>query len=259
LILDDALIFKTLFNGFYSRDDVDILWQPSPLSLPEVMNEEIEHHWQTLSKEYIFNGSLARLEHWAATPVHCQFVLRPSNYQTLLYSNHHVQHIKEKWGFQYLSRALGVSAVMVSADNRLLLMKRSAFVGESPNCYDLFGGHVDIAENGTPCVFRAMAQELQEEVGLEPDDHDLSLLGLIETTATKKPELVFQAKTTKTANEIIAAAKNAKDNLEFSNIFSILNRLEDIQHFLKEHCKEFSPSAFGSLCVHMQTNFADEE
>ena len=259
MILDDALIFKTLFTGNYSRDDVEIIWEPVPLQLPESMLAEIENYWQSLPKQHIFNGALARLDHWAATSVHCQLVLSPSDYRTLLYSNQHIEHIKESWGFKYLSRALGISVVTTSSDNQIIIMKRSANVGEYPNCYDVFGGHVDIGSNGASCVYDAMAQEIKEEMDLDAADYDLSLIGLIETTATKKPELVFQAQISKASKDIIKNAKKSKDNIEFSNIYSIFNSPQRLKAFLEENGDSFSPSAFGSLRVYMQTNYNRQE
>jgi hypothetical protein len=253
LILDDALVFKTLFTGSYERDDVNILWQPSPLTFPAMMQKEIEHHWDTLPKEHIFNGLLARLDHWSATPVRCQFSLRPSDYRTLLYSNQHIQHIKDSWGFSYLSRALGISAVTLSSDNQLLFIKRSNSVGEFPNSFDVFGGHIDVPLDSAPCIFDAMSQEIKEEMDLEPTDYELSLIGLIETTAAQKPELVFQSRINRTAKEIIEIAKKSQDNIEFSEIYSIFNSHENIKTYLEKNGEDFSPSAIGSLCVYLQT------
>jgi len=252
---DDALIFSTLFSGIYNKEDVDIIWQPTPRSMPAEMNDDIQQYWNEQQNKTLFNGQLARLDHWAATHVSCKLVLRPSDYQTLVYSNQHIQHIKESWGPQYLSRALGISVVAVSNDDQLLIMERSATVGEYPNCSDVFGGHIDVAEGNTPCVFSSMSQEMHDEMGLAPDEFSLSLLGMIEATRHKKPELVFLARINLSAKEIISRAEKAKDNIEFSKIYTIFNSRQRISSHLKENGADFSPSAFGSLCVYMQANF----
>ena len=110
-------------------------------------------------------------------------------------------------------------------------------------------------EGAVPCVFASMSQEIHEEMGLSSDEYSLSLLGMIEATEHKKPELIFQAKVNLPAAEIIARAEKAKDHIEFSKIYTILNSHQRIKSHLKENGADFSPSAFGCLCVYMQANF----
>lgn len=250
----DTQVYSTLFTCFCDQENVDLLWNPASLDIPQEMSKDVRRHWDALPKDHIFNGKLARLDQWAFTPDGCQLELRPTNYRTLLYSNQHVRHICDTWGKRYLSRALGISAVVVSSDDYLVFMQRSNNVGEFPGCYDVFGGHIDIPKNdGSPNIFTAMAQELQEEVAIQQSEYDLKLIGLINSIPNQKPELVFRAQVELPAKEILARTREAKDHIEFSRVHTLDNKTEHIEQLLMAHKNEFSPSAFGSFCVYSRT------
>jgi 8-oxo-dGTP pyrophosphatase MutT (NUDIX family) len=252
VICDNSRIFSTTFTCDLHEKDVHIEWNPAPLQLPEDMHNYVLAHWDSLPKDYIFNGRLARLDSWSLTSAHCQLDLRPTDYRTLLYSNSHIDLIQKKWGRPFLARTLGISSIVLSSDNELIFMKRSANVGEYPECYDVFGGHIDVPTDGSaPNVFASMAQELQEEVGLERSDYDLKLIGLIQSTPNLKPELIFIAQTNVSTQHILTRTRDAQDHIEFSQVHTIGKNKSQIIQFLNANRDEFSPSAFGSFCVYM--------
>ena len=246
-------VFRTFFTSNLSRPNVRILWNPTALALPAALHDRILEYWETLPKDYIFNGKIARLENWHLSENRqtLDLDLRPSDYRTLMYSNAHVKTICETWGSQYVARVLGISAVLLSAEETIILMKRSQTVGEFPGCFDVFGGHIDVAAQQTPCVFSAMQQELNEEVGLGPDEYSLSLIGLIESVPNLKPELVFRADCRLSTREIYERARHARDQREYSGLITLDDHLH-VGDFLTAHNDEFSPSAYGSLCIYAQ-------
>jgi 8-oxo-dGTP pyrophosphatase MutT (NUDIX family) len=249
----DDRIFTTIFTCHGSEVNVESSWNPAALQQPADMQREVQEYWARLPKENIFNGQLARLDHWSRLSKGCKFELSPTDYRTLLYSNSHVEHICKTWGSAYLSRALGISAVLLSSDDYILFMKRSTNVGEYPECYDVFGGHIDVPSNGTgPNVFESMAQELEEEAGLDRADYILKLVGLIESTPNRKPELVFIATAHLTKEQIISHTRQAKDQGEFSCVHALENGSEFVE-FVKVNKFEFSPSAFGSICMYLSS------
>ncbi len=219
------------------------------LPLPPQMLEEIDQHWSITSGH--FNGSLARLEKWFYENGQLRLVMRPTEYKVLLYSNRHVDKIKKQWGEQYLSKALGISANVLTKDNKLLMMRRSAHVGEYADCYDVFGGHIDCPKAGeVPDCFLAMEKELYEELAIEASRIKLKGIGLIEATAHAKPELLFDAEIDISSDDIIEKAAYAIDRKEYDVIFSINNEKSDLANFLRQHRDRISPSAFGCLSVH---------
>ncbi len=256
----DGRLFSTHFTCNLHDKDIHIEWQTAPLSLPDELHDDILNFWNSLTKDYIFNGRLARLDTWSLAANQCYFNMRPTDYRTLLHSNANVDVIRRTWGGHYLSRALGISAVLLSGDDKIVFMKRSANVGEYPECYDVFGGHIDVPKNGDrPNVFSAMAQELHEEVGLAPYDYNLKLIGLIESTPNAKPELVFLARTELFSQQILSRTKDALDHIEFTRVHTIDNNKTRIEQFLSDNVDDISPSAYGSFCVYMSVFLTSEE
>lgn len=42
-----------------------------------------------------------------------------------------------------MSDPLGVAAAVITSDNKIILQKRSSWVAENPNMYDVPGGHAE--------------------------------------------------------------------------------------------------------------------
>jgi len=251
-MFDTSEEFRTLFSLKEPAQQVDIDWCEKPIKLPDVMQQNVDQYWRTLDKAHIFNGTLVRLDHWQCLQDHPKLFLRPSDYKTLLYSNRYTRAICDTWGPVHLSRILGISAVLISEDEKLIYMKRSPFVGEYPGHLDVFGGHIDVQkEKEPPDVYRAMAQELEEEVNLQPEEYSLTLLGLIEVNDNLKPELIFQARARLSCKEICERTLNSKDRKEFSQVLCIDNFYSAIEKVLLRDRKLFSPSAFGCLCLYI--------
>ena len=249
----DRDIFSFQLSEVFSQDQVMVSWSPEPLSLPRRMQQEKSDFEQSIDKERFFNGAIARMERWEHRDSRLVLYLRPTDYFTLLFSNGNVKHITATWGEYYLSNALGISAVITSRDRKFLLMRRSEAVGEFPARTDVFGGHIDVPANGPgPCVFAAMEQELAEELSLSKESYELLLLGLIKSTPNLKSELVFRARCACNAEEIIESAAFAKGASEYDEIITIPARKSLLRRYLQENKSDFTPSAYGSLCLFLQ-------
>ena len=196
---------------------------------------------------------MARLAKWQKHDSTLRLWLQPTDYATLLYSNASTERIVREWGEEALSRALGISAVVISADDRMILMQRSLHVGEFPNRYDVFGGHIDVPEPPQePSIFKAMEQELTEELALSPREYELILYGLLEALPHRKPELVFAARCRLTAAEIMEQAREARDRFEYQKIFDI--PMATVRTLLTTEKDRFSPSAFGSIWMYLSVS-----
>lgn len=247
----NSRVFRTLFNRQSSRENVILKWSSAPLHLPQWLQNNIESYWSRLSKEHIFNGKLARLKNFKVYENQVHLELQPTDYQTLLYSNAFTDEICRQGGKDILSRALGISAIVVSRDNFLLTIKRSARVGEYPNLFDVVGGHIDVPpDNSAPDIFNSMEQEIEEELGLAPHEVELALIGMIETTADFKPELVFTGRTDCSKDDILRKSQTASHKHEYYLIKSQPNTIDSVQESLYQPDK-FSPSAYGCLSLYL--------
>ena len=253
--------FNVLFSARFGNAQLIINWNPEKRELPLELTNQIDSFWQreiieTGKNQFIFNGELCRLNDWRVQKDKLRLDLGFTDYKELLYANQFTKEVEERFGQDSLSRALGVSVVLVSDDEQIILIKRSKAVGENPGDLDVLGGHIHPEENvvsGIPDPFLAIKAEIKEEVHLDlKNDDPLDCIGLIETVATKKPELLFKATTSLTAEEIISSA-SFKQSEEVAEFLTISNQKKSLDQFLETNSNHFSPSALGVLCVYANT------
>lgn len=251
--------FNLLFSQRFAQSRVKIYWQPSERRLPEGLQREIDDYWQaevieTCKASYLFNWHLCRLNDWSIDENTLRLSLGNTSYKELLFSNTHIEYVEEHFGSDYFSRALGVSVILVSSDERILLIRRSESVGESPGRLDVLGGHVhpdDHAVVGIPDPFFAMRDELLEEIKLNlTKEEPLSCIGLVEITDTKKPELIFHVMSGLSSEEIVRTGSENR-SAEISELFAIANARNDITSFLNSNHRQLSHSAIGALWIYL--------
>lgn len=246
--------YVTLTAGRFGAGAVVTEWIAQPYPGAPEWQRAIERAWETLDPNPHFNGRIARLERWRTRADSLHLTLRPTDYKTLLFSNGHAEEIIGRWGKEALSRALGISAVVCSADEQIILMQRSARVGEYPGYYDVFGGHIDVSAGEEPAdPFRSMAAELSEELALEEGGYQLTCMGLLQTRLTHKPELLFVARCAEESTSIIRSAVSAKDRFEYTRLLCIGNAADSLADFLGAEGERTSPSAFGALEIYSRT------
>ncbi len=180
--------FKVLWSARFSQDQVIINWIPWKREFPFKLTQQIDSFWQreiveTGKNKFIFNGELCRLNDWSFQKDKLTLDLGLSNYKELLYSNEFTRKLQQEFGNETLSRALGVSVILVSCDEQIILIKRSGVVGENPGDLDVLGGHIHPQENavsGIPDPFLAIKAEIKEEVHLDlKNDDPMDCIGLI--------------------------------------------------------------------------------
>jgi len=245
-------VYRILDSNF---QDVQVNWEPNQHNVPRDMQLEIEKFWDKVKNKNLHNGRLARLDSWSVENNILQLNLSITDYRTLLYSNQRIKRITEKWGNKYISNALGISAVVITNDNFIILMRRSKLVGEYPDRIDVFGGHIDIThDNKLIGIYHSMLTELEEELGVLPDEVDLKCIGLIKNIQNQKPELIFTAQSNMIVKELINKSQNAYDRFEIAKLIILPNIKDVLSSFLRIYEIRFSPSAFGSLELFINFN-----
>ena len=190
------------------------------------------------------------MDDWQIEQDHLILNLGHTNYKELLYSNHQTLNGKE----DFISGALGINVVLVSADAQVILIKRSSVVGEFPGKLDVLGGHIHPVEHvvsGTPDPFCAIQSEIAEEINPDFSGYSITCTGLIETVVNKKPELIFLATSSLSSQEILELG--VKNNCpEIAKFLTV--SCENLTAFLETRVDDFSPSAFGALCLYVENN-----
>ncbi|KAA3619630.1 MAG: hypothetical protein DWQ05_02590 [Calditrichaeota bacterium] len=173
-------------------------------------------------------------------------------YRDLLFSNEKAVEWLQAGKEEYLSQTLGISAVMQTSDKKNILMHRSQHVGEYPDKLDVLGGHIDVqvdCQNFTADgLFAAIENEVRDEIGITANEFQIeNCIGLLQNTATRKPELVFTGKTELGAVDIVSRTENAKENFEYTQLSFVDADLSILKPFLEKNGEKFTPSATGCL------------
>lgn len=212
-MIAENTVFSPLVVDSFAADAVQVHWNPMRRQLPEALSAQIAANWQeelAVQNRFLYNGVLCRLNSFHRNQNTLTLELGLTDYSELLHSNRYCQDIIATYGPELLSAALGISAVVVTADDRLVFMHRSQVVSEYPDTLDVFGGHIerfDAATEFFPNPFAAIALELQEELNLTPDDiKSQTCLGLLRASKTWKPEMAFYTPIHLSQNELLTRA-----------------------------------------------------
>ncbi|MDQ7053291.1 MAG: hypothetical protein Q9P14_10495 [candidate division KSB1 bacterium] len=225
---------------------------------PADLHPEIDIFWQRKLAENpaLFNGRLAALVNAVQRNRQLELTLGITSYRYLLFSNAHAEAWRSSGQQHRLSRALGISAVVETADDRMLLMQRSQTVGEYPDRLDVFGGHIDIPEQPSashpPDVVLAIREELRHELGITAAAirHECCI-GLAENSHNCKPELIFWTRLHLDTEAVRQSAREATEADEYVQLLAI--PLRDLETgWFAENRRRLTPSAEASLALYFE-------
>jgi len=259
--LTSASPFRTLLRGRFRRHQVRVQWQGDEVGPSHSFRKAVDAHWQRLLAARpgaaLYDGRLCRLVAFRVDGDILTLTLGWTRYRDLLYSNEHASDLIAAGKQESLSRALGVSAVVRTADRSVVLLQRSQAVGEAPGLLDVVGGHMELRRGGVSASldpFRSVAEEVTEELNVPCERlRDWCCLGLIETVATLKPELVFAVTFEGTSANISESCTRARDRFEFEDIRFVAE--DRLQSFVLHHQDQISPSAVGALQLFCDSTF----
>ncbi len=189
---DPAITVQAL--GRWTPEQVCSLSVPSGFRPTAADTTRVENSWAAALAEaaktgkHLFDGPLARLEGHRASAGRLDLALSPTSYRWFWGTNCRDRTLPR----ERRANPLGVSAVVVTADNWLILGRRSQRVALYAGRVHPFGGCVEPARAND--VAGEIRRELAEEAGLEDDDLlHLDCLGLVEDDQLVQPELLFAA------------------------------------------------------------------
>ncbi len=246
-----------LLAGVWPASSLHFNLDSGEMSLPDHLARRVAQHWQgaRTRNPRLFDGPLVSLTGFAAGTNFLHLDCAVCGYRDLLFANA-LRENKEHELADQMPRALGISALLQTADEQLVLMHRSHDVGEYPGMIDVPGGHIDpydLNEQGRADPFHAMRAELLEELGLDaPRLGELLCYGLVENRLCRKPELVFHAHTALTFAQVQTAAQSARDRFEFTRLASVPASPAAITEFLQQRGMECTPSCEGCLRLFLE-------
>ena len=244
-----------LVSGEWSRGSIETVYQVNRRRKWDARVERlIEEEWNQAQASVgdgrmLFAGPLCRLIRYEASGGGLKLFLGPTDYREYLGTSRHWRTIQEYVGAaelqEYLSNPLAVCAAVGTSDGKLVIGRRSGSVMEHAGYWHVPGGHVEPAHlvDGRVDVFRAMLDELFEELGVAENQVALRCLGLFRPVDTLKPELAFSAEVGYTAAELLALPRND----EHEELRLLNDDPGEVRAFLENPETRFVPSGRAAL------------
>ena len=233
------MTYKIHLAGSFGPEDVRADWAPSTFGLPAEVAGEIESAWAAAVGQrgtMLFDGPMCRVEGWRREGKRLRLSLSRTSYKWFWGTNLHRPQLGERYGAAALANALGLSAMVESADGYFLLGRRSGAVAYHPHRVHPFAGSATGLD-----VFAEMRRELAEELALaESDIAEMTCIGMAEDRAIRQPELVFRVLCTHDCAEI----ERALDLAEHTQLVAI--RPDD------QPSDDWTPIAVAALALRRQ-------
>ena len=242
--------YEILFTCDIHHHQLSIIWKNEFFQFPFPLKEHCLHHWQSLKdRDYLFNGRLSRLVEWFRDEKQVTLVLQGTDYQSLMFSNAYTDMIVNTHGSDFTCRALGVSCIVNTLDDQIVLLQRSHRVGEYPGFLDMVGGHVDfpVMSGARPDPFASIQKEIFQELNVTLDLDQLKCLGLINASQNNKPELIFIANLSIDFHKLTLLASQAQDSSEYDQLLAF-DRF-GLHQVLEQYKENIAPSALGATSL----------
>ena len=194
-------------TGDWDEERVHAEWlgHSSRPVIPEV-EAAIEAAWADVLRRpgvHLFDGPMCRLERWDASSDALRLWLSPTSYKPFLGTNLSNPHLADRHGPAALANPVGVSVALETADEFLLLGRRTETVAYYPGRVHPFAGALE-PKDGVR-VFDAVRRELAEELAFAADDVEaVRCTGLVEDRALRQPELIFRVRSGRTRQQVEA-------------------------------------------------------
>lgn len=181
-----------------------------------------------------------------------RLTLSRTSYKPFFGTNLNNAHLADQFGQTALANGVGLSALVISADNFLMLGRRNENVAYYPGRVHPFSGSLEPAEHLD--VFTDIRRELREELLLM--DHDLEEVvctGIAEDQSLRQPEIIFAARA-KISRERI---ESQLDREEHRGVWSIRAEQTALEGAIKGG-ERFTPVGVASLLLWGRTHSGDD-
>jgi 8-oxo-dGTP pyrophosphatase MutT (NUDIX family) len=198
--------FQFHMRGDFTPDQVRCTLVPSTFAPPPDIVDAIERTWTEFKARpgvHLFDGPLARLEHWRVVGDRLEMAFSRTSYKPFLGTNGRHAARAAALGQHALANGTGTSAALATADGQLVFGLRGPGVALYPGCAHPFGGCLE--PHDPLDVFADIRRELREECGVQAEDlSDLRVVAIGEDRGLRQPELTFVARTILPVATVIA-------------------------------------------------------
>jgi hypothetical protein len=199
----------------------------------------------------LFDGPMSRLESFQTRGPDLHLTLSTTSYRIFLGTNLCHANLAERFGRPALANAIGMSAALLTSDNKLVMGRRNDRVAYYPNRIHPFAGALEPKD--VPNIFDGIRRELAEEVKLQSKDViDLRMLAIIEDRRLLQPEFIFTARTARAADQLCASLDITEHRALWTcdaPAAALAGQLERIDSHGRDGDDQFTPVAIGAMCI----------
>ena len=241
---------EILAIGLYAAEDVRAIAVQHAFDPGEMHARAIEEEWAKRLAE-AEGARRPALRRAAAEEVRCdinghvlRLLLQPTSYKMFVGTNMRNPSLPA----ELRADPLGNSAVVISADDRIVLGLRSARVHGHPGRLHCIGGHVEHGEHGDGDLidtFASIVAEATEELAIEEDLIVENIcLGIVRDIASQQPEQVFRIRVDVAGDELRTRGS------EHESLVLIENSREEVERFIDANADSLVPVARACLLAH---------
>jgi 8-oxo-dGTP pyrophosphatase MutT (NUDIX family) len=187
--------------GDYPPGGVRAKWvADSRPRIPQI-EAAIEAAWRDASHRLkLFDGPICRLESFEAGDT-LDLNVSMTSYKIFIGTNLANPQFTELYGPATLANGIGVSTIVLSHDDSILMGRRNESVAQYPLRVHTFGGTLEPRDPLD--VFAEARRELIEELRIDERDVEaIACIGLVEDTTVHQPELIFAARLGRTVAQL---------------------------------------------------------
>lgn len=213
------------------------------ISLPDSLQKKVDKHWAQLvaKNPRLYNGESFTVTSTQETAASIRMELAETDYAHYLYNNQ-IGGLQE-----YAIQTVYPAAFIVTADNKIAFGEMSLHTS-SPGIIQCCGGGIDYqhVQDGVVDLNQNMANELQEEMGIDPYNKDQVSSFFLSHLQTDGPggkmTVLYTLYLKQTSDEFLHAYSNFVKELaakgedpEFSKIYCIDTDQKTIEQFITQH------------------------
>ncbi|HPY95696.1 MAG TPA: NUDIX hydrolase [Candidatus Cloacimonadota bacterium] len=237
-------LFELSFINKWKLHDIVLKQIEGNRDFPSYIQAMIEKEWAIVSKNnpHIYDGECYSLIDAEILNNLLICSVQECSYRDFIGTN--IKNIEKIKDTSLLANALAACVIIKTADDCIVVGKRSELLAENKSEWHIIGGTLESKDNKPESPFELIIKEINEELGV-PEKHvqNLHCIGMGRAFHNYKPEFLMACDTSLSNSQVANLYQNASHKYEHDCIEFI--KPADINQFVMKN--RFSPIGLAAL------------
>lgn len=237
-------LFELSFINNWKPQDIVLKQIEGKREFPASIREMIEKEWAIVSKNnpHIYDGECYSLIDAKTLNKQLICIVQECSYKDFIGTN--IKNIESIKDMSLLANALAACVIIKTADDCIVVGKRSGLLAENKSEWHIIGGTLESKNNMPESPFELIHKEINEELGM-PEKYIINLrcIGMGRAFHNNKPEFLMACDTPLSNTQVAKLYQNASHKYEHDCIEFI--KPADINQFAENN--RFSPIGLAAL------------